>query len=156
MAKKRKAPAKKRETRKPARKPRASGPDTTVNTLVVLVVIVFVLGGLYFYAQNKRQTALLPGLIQSVATLIAPLSPTSPPTVQPVPLVQPPSISLSPIALPTPPVEGPPEITGNVQTSQTTASAKARKPAVGIRPAPASPVEAQPSTPLAVVPSQDH
>src|SRR5262245_59475422 len=156
MVKKRKTTAKKREIRKPARKQRASGPDTTVNTLAVLVVIVLVLGGLYLYAQNRRQTALLPGLIQSIATLITPSSPTLPPTDQPTPLVQPPSSPVPSIALPTPPVAGVPEITGSVQTPQTTASAKARKPAPAIRATPASPVEAQPPTPIAVVPSPDH
>jgi hypothetical protein len=71
MAKKRKA-ARKRVTRKPARKRRASSPDATINTLVILVVIVIVLGGLYLYAQNKKQAALWPSLMQTVETLIAP------------------------------------------------------------------------------------
>jgi hypothetical protein len=121
------------------------------------MVIVLVLGGLYFYAQNKRQAALLPGLIESIVGLIASPPTTSPPIAQSAPLVQPPSAALPPIALPTAPIAAPPEITGSVQTSQTTASAKARKLAPGIRAAqPASPVEAQPPTPIAVVPSQDH
>jgi hypothetical protein len=157
MAKKRKAPAKKRETRKPVRKKHAGSPDTAVNTLVVLMVIVLVLGGLYFYAQNKRQVALLPGLIQSITDLIAPAATTSSPIAQAAPAVEPPSISLPPVALPTPAITAPPDITGSTQTSQTIASAKARKPTPGIRAAqPASPVEAQPSTPIAVVPLQDH
>src|SRR5262249_42763296 len=86
----------------------------------------------------------------------APSAPTLPPTAQPTPLVETPSAPLPPVALPTPPITASPEVTGSVQTSQTTASAKARKP-LGIRPAqrPASPVEGQ-STPIAVVPMQDH
>jgi Ni,Fe-hydrogenase I cytochrome b subunit len=71
MAKKRKA-ARKRVTRKPTRKRRARSPDATINTLVILVVIVIVLGGLYLYAQNKKQAALWPSLTQTVETLIAP------------------------------------------------------------------------------------
>jgi len=155
MAKKRKAPAKKRETRKPAKKRHAGSPDTTVNTLVVLMVIVLVLGGLYFYAQNKRQVALLPALIQSITELIAPSPTTSPPIAQAEPAVELRPISLPPVALPTPSITAPPEITGSTQASQTIASAKARKPAATAR-APASPVEAQPPSPIAIVPLQDH
>ena len=33
---------------------------------------MIVLGGLYLYAQNKKQAALWPGLMQKVETLIAP------------------------------------------------------------------------------------
>ena len=80
MAKKRKAAAKRRITRKPARRRRAGSPDATVNTLVVLVVIVLVLGGLYLYAQNKRQAALWPGLMQTFGALIAP-APTPLPSI---------------------------------------------------------------------------
>jgi len=157
MAKKRKTPAKKRETRKPVRKRHTGSPDTAVNTLVVLMVIVLALGGLYLYAQNKRQVALLPALIQSITDLIAPPSTTSPPMAQAAPAVEPPSISLPPVASPTPSIAAPPEITGSTQTSQTIASAKARKPAPGIKAAqPASPVEAQPPTPIVVIPLQDH
>jgi hypothetical protein len=43
-----------------------------INTLVVLVVIVLVLGGLYLYAQNNRQAALWPFLMQTFGALIAP------------------------------------------------------------------------------------
>jgi len=177
MAKKRKAATKKRETSKPTRKRRVSNPDTTVNTLVVLVVIAFVLGGLYFYAQNKKQIALFPALIQSVAALITPSSTTSPPIDQPAsdqsaalapseppaqppsassaPAALPPSASSAPAALPTPLVKESPEITGSVQKAQTTASAKARQPALG--PHPVRPTtQADTNAPIAVVPSQDH
>jgi hypothetical protein len=71
MAKKRTG-AKKRVTRKPVRKRRASSPDATMNTLVILVVIVMVLGGLFLYAQNKKQAALWPSLLQAIAALPAP------------------------------------------------------------------------------------
>jgi hypothetical protein len=72
MARKRKV-ATKRVTRKPARKHSAS-PDATINTLVILVVIVMVLGGLFLYAQNnKKQAALWPSIImQAIANLPAP------------------------------------------------------------------------------------
>ena len=70
MAKKRKA-ATKRVTRKPAGK-RSASPDATINTLVILVVIVMVLGGLLLYAQNKKQAALWPILMQAIANLPAP------------------------------------------------------------------------------------
>jgi len=165
MAKKRKAAAKKRETSKPARKRRVSNPDTTVNTLVVLVVIVFVLGGLYFYAQNKKQIALLPALIQSVAALITPSSITSPPIDQPesdqsaalAPSEPPaqPSASSAPATLPPPLLKESPEITGSVQKAQTTASAKARQPALGAHPVRPT-TQADTNAPIAVVPSQDH
>ena len=69
MAKKRKAAAKKRVTRKLAATRRAGIRIATINTLVVLVVIVMVLGGLYLYAQNKKQAALLQSL--SPAHLVA-------------------------------------------------------------------------------------
>ena len=61
MAKKRKAAAKK-ASRKPAarRRRRSQNPDATINTLVILVVIVVVLAGMYLYAQNRKQAALLP------------------------------------------------------------------------------------------------
>jgi len=75
MAKKRKAArgqAISRPARKPARRRQRDNPDATVNTLVILVVIVMVLGGLYFYAQNKKQAALFPSLTQAIATFIAP------------------------------------------------------------------------------------
>jgi len=191
MAKKRKAPAKKGVTRKPAHKRRAESPDTVVNTLVVLVVIVLALGGLYFYAQNKRQMALFPAIFQSVVALITPAPTGSPPTVepeaqptalfsglyralvaliapvptastptaqpygQPTALIESPSEPLAPIATPAPSTAASPEITGSVQTSQTTASAKARRAATkAVRPTPAT--EARPSTPIAVVPSENH
>jgi len=75
MAKKRKAARKKRVTRKPpaGRRP-VRNPDATVNALVILVVIAMVLGGLYLYAQNKKQAALLPALRSMVANYIT-LSP---------------------------------------------------------------------------------
>jgi hypothetical protein len=92
MAKKRKAAAKRRVTRKPARKRGAGSPDTAINTLVVLVVIVLVLGGLYLYAQNNRQAALWPFLMQTFGALIAP-APTPLPAI-----AQPASAPLPPLA----------------------------------------------------------
>ena len=71
MAKKRKAAANKRASRRRPARRRASA-DQTVNTLVILVVIVIVLGGLYLYAQNKKQAALLQSLSPAIATIIAP------------------------------------------------------------------------------------
>ena len=74
MAKKRKAAARKRATRKPAaRRRRTNNPDSTINALVILVVIVMVLGGLYLYAQNRKQAALLPTLGHAIATFVAPV-----------------------------------------------------------------------------------
>jgi hypothetical protein len=63
--------ATKRVARKPARK-RSASPDATINTLVILVVIVMVLGGLFLYAQNKKQAALWPSIMQAIANLPAP------------------------------------------------------------------------------------
>lgn len=72
MAKKRKAAANKRAgRRRPAR--RRASTDQTVNTLVILVVIVIVLGGLYLYAQNKKQATLLQGFSPAIAAIIGPL-----------------------------------------------------------------------------------
>jgi hypothetical protein len=70
MAKKRKAVSNRASRKRPARR-RASA-DQTVNTLVILVVIVIVLGGLYLYAQNKKQAALLPSLSPVIAAIMAP------------------------------------------------------------------------------------
>ena len=70
MAKKRKAASKQASRKRPAR--RHASADQTVNTLVILVVIVIVLGGLYLYAQNKKQSALLPNLSPAVAAIMAP------------------------------------------------------------------------------------
>jgi hypothetical protein len=70
MAKKRRT-ATKRVAPKPARK-RSASPDATINTLVILVVIVMVLGGLFLYAQNKKQAALWPSIMQAIANLPAP------------------------------------------------------------------------------------
>jgi hypothetical protein len=85
MAKKRKAAAKRVAPRKPARKRRAGSPDATINTLVILVVIVMVLGGLFLYAQNKKQAALWPDLLQAIASVTAlPIALQSgPQTIQP-------------------------------------------------------------------------
>jgi hypothetical protein len=87
MAKKRKAAAKRVAPRKPARKRRAGSPDATINTLVILVVIVMVLGGLFLYAQNKKQAALWPDLLQAIASVtglpIALQSTALPQTIQP-------------------------------------------------------------------------
>ena len=160
MAKKRKAAAKRRVTRKPARKRRAGNPDATVNTLVALVVIVLVLGGLYFYAQNKRQAALWPGLMQTFGALIAPAPTPLPAIAQPAstplpPLAQSAPPPLPPAAEPAAATVAPPDTTGSVQSSQTTASAKARRATSRpIQPAPAA--EAQPPATIAVVPSQEH
>ena len=158
MAKKRKAAAKGRITRKPARRRRAGSPDATVNTLVVLVVIVFVLGGLYLYAQNKRQAALWPGLMPTFAALIAPAPTPLPSIAQPAstplpPLAQSAPAPLPPAAEPAAATVAPPDTTGSVQPSQTTASAKARHPTS--RPIPPA-AEARPAAAIAVVPSQDH
>ena len=71
MAKKRKAANKRAGRRRSARR-RASA-DQTVNTLVILVVIVIVLGGLYLYAQNKKQAALLQSLSPAIAAIMAPI-----------------------------------------------------------------------------------
>jgi hypothetical protein len=83
MAKKRKPAARKRAARKPAvRRPRPSNPDATVNALVILVLIVMVLGGLYFYVQNKKQAALFPAFGSMLANLIAPHTPPPASTAQ--------------------------------------------------------------------------
>src|SRR5215510_9735641 len=100
MAKKRTG-AKKRVTRKPVRKKRSAGPDATINTLVILVVIVMVLGGLFLYAQNKKQAALWPSIMQAIANLPAP-----------------------PLAA----VIGEPESTGSVQPTQPAAQIETPRP----------------------------
>ena len=72
MAKKR-TTAKKRITRKPQATRRRENPDATINTLVILLVIVMVLGGLFLYAQNnKRQSAQWHAILQTIAALPAP------------------------------------------------------------------------------------
>jgi hypothetical protein len=89
MAKKRKAAANKRAgRRRPARR-RASA-DQTVNTLVILVVIVIVLGGLYLYAQNKKQAALLQSLSPAITAkaALAPQAAAISPAAQPAGLTQ--------------------------------------------------------------------
>jgi hypothetical protein len=160
MAKKRKAAAKRRVTRKPARKRGAGSPDTAINTLVVLVVIVLVLGGLYLYAQNNRQAALWPFLMQTFGALIAPAPTPLPAIAQPAsaplpPLAQSAPAPLPPAAEPAAATVAPPDTTGSVQPSQTTVSAKARRATSRpIQPAPAA--EAQPPAAITVVPSQDH
>src|SRR5215510_8608531 len=111
MAKKRTG-AKKRVTRKPVRKKRSAGPDATINTLVILVVIVMVLGGLFLYAQNEKQAALWPSIMQAIANLPAP------------PLVA---------------VIGEPESTGSVQPTQPAAQIETPRPTSTIEtPRPAS------------------
>jgi hypothetical protein len=78
MAKKR-TTAKKRVTRKPQTTRRRENPDATINTLVILVVIVMVLGGLFLYAQNnKKQAAQWQAILQTIAAL-----PTPAPTALP-------------------------------------------------------------------------
>jgi hypothetical protein len=86
MAKKRKAAAKK-ASRKPAprRRRRSQNPDATINTLVILVVIVVVLAGMYLYAQNRKQAALLPIIGHAIATLITPQPALTPPALLPLP-----------------------------------------------------------------------
>jgi hypothetical protein len=119
MARKRKV-ATKRVTRKPARKHSAS-PDATINTLVILVVIVMVLGGLFLYAQNnKKQAALWPSIImQAIANLPAP-----------------------PLAA----VVGEPEATGSVQPPQPAGHTETPRPTSAIQtPYPADPRGASPS-----------
>jgi hypothetical protein len=106
MAKKRRT-ARRRVTRKPARKRHRPNPEATLNTLVILVVIVLVLGGLYLYAQNKKQAALWPSLIQTVSALVAPAPAPSPQIAQPLSTTSPP-VAQSPIAITAP------EITGRV------------------------------------------
>ena len=72
MAKKR-TTAKKRVTRKPQKTRRRENPDATINTLVILVVIVMVLGGLFLSAQNnKKQAAQWQAILQTIAALPAP------------------------------------------------------------------------------------
>jgi magnesium-transporting ATPase (P-type) len=110
MAKKRKV-ARKRVAPKPARKRRAGSPDATINTLVILVVIVMVLGGLFLYAQNKKQAALWPNLMQAIAALSAPTPTALPATPQPAALLQ----TIQPAA-------------GVVAPTQPAAAAKAQAP----------------------------
>jgi Ni,Fe-hydrogenase I cytochrome b subunit len=81
MAKKRTA-ARKQVRRKLAHRRRAS-PNATINTVVILVAIVMVLGGLILYAQNEKQAALWPSLMQAIATLPAPAPTSLPSTAQP-------------------------------------------------------------------------
>ena len=66
--------AKKRVTpRKPQARRRRESPDATINTLVILVVIVMVLGGLFLYAQdNKKQAAQWQAILQAIAAIPAP------------------------------------------------------------------------------------
>jgi FtsZ-interacting cell division protein ZipA len=130
MAKKRKV-ATKRVTRKPARK-RSVSPDATINTLVILVVIVMVLGGLFLYAQNKKQAALWPSIMEAIAKLPAP-----------------------PLAA----VIGDPESTGSVQPSQPaieaprpTSAIEAPQPATVESPRPTSAIEALQPTSAAEAP----
>jgi hypothetical protein len=101
MAKKRKAAGNKRPSRKRSRR-RASA-DSTVNTLVILVVIVIVLGGLYLYAQNKKQAALFPDLTPAIAAIMAPFTsgqiatPSAvAPSPEPAALTQPPPVIRAP------------------------------------------------------------
>ena len=132
MAKKRKV-ATKRVTRKPARR-RSASPDATINTLVILVVIVMVLGGLFLYAQNKKQAALWPSIMEAIANLPAP-----------------------PLAA----VIGDPESTGSVQPShpathievpRPTSAIEAPQPAAVGAPGPTSAIEALQPTSVAEAP----
>jgi hypothetical protein len=124
MAKKRKA-AKRAGTSRPARRRRQrhSNPDATVNTLVILVVIVLVLGGLFLYAQNKKQAALFPGLTQTIAAITAPI------------------LRALPAGF------GTSDITGSVRAPQPAAGPKAPAAGTETPPGPASAVDApQPAT----------
>ena len=129
MAKKRR-PARKPPARKPApRKQRRSrNPDATINTLVILVVIVMVLGGLILYAQNtKKQAALLPGFLQAIASLAAP----------------------EPTALPV----DTPEITGSIPKAT---PAAAKPPATTDKPPrPTSAIEIAPAATVAAIQNDD-
>ena len=95
MAKKRKAAAKK-ASRKPAarRRRRSNNPDATINTLVILVVIVVVLAGMYLYAQNRKQAALLPIIGHAIATLITPQPTLTPRTPLPAAGTEKPEIGI--------------------------------------------------------------
>ena len=127
MAKKRKA-ARRRETRRPARRPRRSNPDATINTLVILLVIVLVLGGLFLYAQNKKQAALFPGLTRAIAAITTPVL----------------------RALPAAGI-GTPEITGSVRAPQPAADAKAPAAGTETLPGPTSAVDATQPAAVAVM-----
>ena len=95
MAKKRKAAAKKASRKPAARKRRRDrSPDTTINTLVILVVIVVVLAGMYLYAQNRKQAALLPMIGHAVATLITPQPTLTPRTLLPAAGAEKPDIAI--------------------------------------------------------------
>jgi len=73
MAKKRTAAKKRVTPRKPPAKRLRENPEATINTLVILVVIVMVLGGLFLYAQNnKKQAAQWQAILQTIAALPAP------------------------------------------------------------------------------------
>jgi hypothetical protein len=73
MAKKRTAAKKRGTPRKPQARRRRENPDANINTLVILVVIVMVLGGLFLYAQNnKKQAAQWQAILQTIAALPAP------------------------------------------------------------------------------------
>jgi len=73
MAKKRTAAKKRVTPRKPQARRRRENPDATINTLVILGVIVMVLGGLFLSAQNnKKQAAQWQAILQTIAALPAP------------------------------------------------------------------------------------
>jgi hypothetical protein len=107
MAKKRKAAANKRGSRKRPARGRASA-DQTVNTLVILVVIVIVLGGLYLYAQNKKQAALLQSISPAIAAIIAPFKAAlAPQAVAITPAAQPAAALAQQSSQPPEPAAGP-------------------------------------------------
>jgi hypothetical protein len=59
-----------------------------------LEVIVIVLGGLYLYAQNKKQAALLQSLSPTIATIIAPFKAAlAPQAVATAPAAQPATVA---------------------------------------------------------------
>lgn len=98
MAKKRKAATRKRSVQKRSTRRGRAGPDQTVNALVILVVIVIVLGGLYLYAQNKKQAAMFPSLQPAIAAILAPFNAAFAPVPQPAATDQP--VSSAPILQP--------------------------------------------------------
>jgi hypothetical protein len=133
MAKKQKA-ARRRVTRRPARRRRPRDPDTTVNTLVILLVIVLVLGGLFLYAQNRKQAALFPGLTQAIAAITAPVLKALPWAANDTPEITGTVRVLRPQPATggTAPAEGsgpPPRPTSAVETPQPTSALEAPQPA---------------------------
>jgi len=73
-----------------------------------LVVIVIVLGGLYLYAQNKKQAALLQSLSPAIASIIAPFKAAlAPQAVAITPAAQPAAALAQQSSRPLEPAAGP-------------------------------------------------